>query len=301
MSEFGWANIKGKLAKGPDGSVQVNDGVGALTGSQKLVYDISNNKLKLTGSLEVSGSIYANELVVDVTNRNIVNISATGSTSFGDTTDDTHRFVGTTFITGAADSALIYLSGSTHLTSSNRIHRGLLNAADPSTVSFVRANNPALVVSGAAVFKDPVALQGGIFGASPINVFAPLKFPRTDLADDVAPESELTIEDGKFVGSVVISSSFDNHGLFLEGAGRIVMSTLTGSDGTSANVTTEPAPEIIMSNKNALPFSNAALDFRNLQDVQPADHVVFKHRNHSSSRYRTGQIQFRAEIPVLTG
>lgn len=29
MSEFGWANVKGKLAKGENGSVQINDGVGA--------------------------------------------------------------------------------------------------------------------------------------------------------------------------------------------------------------------------------------------------------------------------------
>ena len=62
-----------------------------------------------------------------------------------------------------------------------------------------------------------------------------------------------------------------------------------------------PAPEIIMSNKNALPFSNAALDMRNMQDVPVNEHVVFLNRNHSSSRYRTGQVQFRAEIPVLTG
>jgi hypothetical protein len=301
MAEFGWANVKGKLAKGVGGSVQYNDGAGALSGSQKLVYDESLDTLTLSGSLQVSGSIYANELIVDVTNRNIVNISSTGSTSFGDSTDDIHTLVGTTFVTGASDSALIYLSGSTYLTSSNAVHRGLLNAADPADVSFVRARNPALVVSGSAVFNDPVSLQGGIFGASPINIFAPLKFPRTDLDDDVAPESELTIQDGKFVGSVIISSSYDNHGLFLEGAGRIVMSSLTGSDGTSGSPTTEPAPEIIMSNKNALPFSNPAIDLRNLNDVPASEHIFFLNRKHSNSRYRTGQIQFRAEIPVLTG
>ena len=53
----------------------------------------------VTGSLSVSGSIYANELVIDVTNKNVVNISATGSTTFGDTADDTHTFVGS--ITGS--------------------------------------------------------------------------------------------------------------------------------------------------------------------------------------------------------
>jgi hypothetical protein len=322
MAEFGWANVKGGLAKGAQGSVQYNDGTGELSGSSKLVYDEGNDTLTLSGSLQVSGSIYANELVVDVTNRNVVNISATGSTTFGDTTDDTHTMVGKTILTGAAGSNLIYelsttgynslaassqglvtvAGGKYYLSSSNSQQRGILNITDIfEQVTFDRVEGAALVVSGAAVFNDPVSIQGGIYGASPINVFAPLKFSREDLADDVAPESELTIQDGKFVGSVVISSSYDNHGLFLQGAGRIVMSTLTGSDGTSTSPTTEPAPEIIMSNKNALPFSNAALDMRNMQDVPANEHIVFLNRRHTNSRYRTGQIQFRAEIPVLTG
>jgi hypothetical protein len=159
MAEFGWANVRGKLAKGIDGSVQYNDGAGALSGSSKFVYNESLDRLVLSGSLEVSGSLYANELVVDVTNKNIINISATGSTSFGDTTDDTHLFTGGVYLTGASDSALIYISGSTYLTSSNPVDRGLLNAADPNDITFVRAINPALVVSGTTVFNDPVSMQ----------------------------------------------------------------------------------------------------------------------------------------------
>ncbi len=301
MSEFGWANIKGKLAKGSEGSVQYNDGVGGLAGSDKLIYDESLDTLTLSGSLLVSGSLYANELVIDVTNKNVTNISVTGSTSFGDTTDDIHTFTGTTYLTGATDSALIYLSGSTYLTSSNATHRGLINAAESDDITFIRAHNPSLVVSGTAVFNDGVSIQGGLFGASPISIYAPLSFTREDLSDEEAPAEEMRIEKGKFVGSVVISSSHDNHGLFMQGAGRIVMTSLTGSDGDSSTPTTEPAPEIIMSNKNALPFSNATLDFRNLQDVDPSEHIVFLNRKHSSSRFRAGQIEFRAEVPVLTG
>jgi hypothetical protein len=322
MAEFGWANVKGKLAKGIGGSVQYNDGSGALSGSQKLIYNESLDTLTLSGSLQVSGSIYANELIVDVTNRNIVNISSTGSTSFGDSTDDIHTLVGTTFVTGASDSALVYelssagfssltpgqqdavttAGGKYYLSSSNTTHRGILNIDNISNeVTFDKSVNPALVVSGASVFNDAVSIQGGLYGASPIDIYAPLRFRRDDLDDDVAPESELTIQDGKFIGNVIISSSYDDHGLFLEGAGRIVMSSLTGSDGTSGSPTSEPAPEIIMSNKNALPFSNAAIDLRNLNDVQASEHIFFLNRRHSNSRYRTGQIQFRAEIPVLTG
>jgi hypothetical protein len=53
----------------------------------------------VTGSLTVSGSLYANELITNVTSKNVVNISATGSTLFGDTADDTHTFTGA--ITGS--------------------------------------------------------------------------------------------------------------------------------------------------------------------------------------------------------
>lgn len=92
------SNLTG-IASSPGGSdtqIQFNDG-GSFGGSSNLVYDGTN--LILSGNLEVSGSVYANELVVNVTNRNVVNISATGSTEFGDTSDDTHTFVGS--ITGS--------------------------------------------------------------------------------------------------------------------------------------------------------------------------------------------------------
>jgi len=75
----------------------------------------STGNSAITGSLSVSGSIYANELVIDVTNKNVVNISATGSTTFGDTSDDTHTFVGS--ITGSKMS-LTGLTAGTAATSS---------------------------------------------------------------------------------------------------------------------------------------------------------------------------------------
>ena len=53
----------------------------------------------VTGSLTVSGSLYANEFVTNVVSKNVVNISATGSTAFGDSADDTHTFTGA--ITGS--------------------------------------------------------------------------------------------------------------------------------------------------------------------------------------------------------
>ena len=301
MAEFGWANVRGNLAKGIDGSVQYNDGTGALSGSNKLVYNESLDRLVLSGSLEVSGSLYANELVVDVTNKNIINISATGSTSFGDTTDDTHTFTGGLFLTGAANSALVYQSGSTFLTSSVPAHRGLLNAANSEDITFIKTINPTLVVSGAAVFNDPVSIQGGLFGASPIAIFAPLEFTREDLEGDDAEKEKMRIEKGKFVGSLIISSSFQDHGLYMEGAGKIVMETHAGANGSVDELTTDASPEIMLLNKNRFPHSNAAIDFRNLHEIPIQDHVMFQHREHVQSRFRSGQLDFTADVPVLIG
>jgi len=62
--------------------------------------DSSTARHQITGSsffkgdVEVSGTLTTNELKVNVVNQQITNISATGSTSFGDSSDDTHQFVG---------------------------------------------------------------------------------------------------------------------------------------------------------------------------------------------------------------
>jgi hypothetical protein len=301
MAEFGWANVRGKLAKGIDGSVQYNDGAGALSGSSKFVYNESLDRLVLSGSLEVSGSLYANELVVDVTNKNIINISATGSTSFGDTTDDTHLFTGGVYLTGASDSALIYISGSTYLTSSNPVDRGLLNAADPNDITFVRAINPALVVSGTTVFNDPVSMQGGLYGASPISVFAPLHFTREDLTGIERDKQTMKIQKGKFIGSITISSSHQDHGLFMDGASRIVMESLHGDQGSREALALGGAPEVLLYNKNAHPHSNANIDFKNLHELPITEHVVFQHRNNLLSHIRSGQLDFTIDVPVLKG
>lgn len=110
MAEFGWAYIECSSsgggtaggASGPSGSLQfmTASGEGISSGSLNLVYKEGIRLLALTGTLDVSGAINANEFNVNVTNRNIINISATGSTKFGDTEDDVHQFTGSLNISG---------------------------------------------------------------------------------------------------------------------------------------------------------------------------------------------------------
>jgi hypothetical protein len=109
MGEFGWAYIEcsssgggggGGQAAGPTGSVQFLTGSNATNGVSQLLFLTSSNTLVLTGTLDVSGTINANYMNINVTNKNVINLSASGDTKFGDTLDDTHQFTGSLNITG---------------------------------------------------------------------------------------------------------------------------------------------------------------------------------------------------------
>ena len=105
MAEFGWAFIdcsssSGGQAAGPTGSIQFLTGSNATSGSAELLFLTSSNTLVLTGTLDVSGTINANYMNIEVTNKNVINLSASGDTKFGDTIDDTHEFTGSLRVTG---------------------------------------------------------------------------------------------------------------------------------------------------------------------------------------------------------
>lgn len=104
MGEFGWAYIScegdSEIAVGPTGSLQFHSGSRQLSGSGELVYLPDSNTLNLTGTLNVSGTINANYMNIEVTNKNVINLSASGDTKFGDTMNDTHQFTGSLRVTG---------------------------------------------------------------------------------------------------------------------------------------------------------------------------------------------------------
>ena len=104
MPEYGWAYIVGKGPSGVSGSVQTKQDDTHLSGSQSLIYTESagESKLTLTGSLNVSGAINANEFNINIVNRDVINLTATGSTKFGDTLDDNHIFTGSILLSGGS-------------------------------------------------------------------------------------------------------------------------------------------------------------------------------------------------------
>lgn len=85
------------IANDGNNRVLTADGDGTMSAESNLMFDGST--MILSGNLEVSGTVFANKLVTNVTTKNVVNISSTGSTTFGDTSDDIHTFVGS--ITGS--------------------------------------------------------------------------------------------------------------------------------------------------------------------------------------------------------
>ena len=108
MSEFSWAYIDADAlisASGPTGSVQfrVGDAGGrsAISGSEKFMFHTASSTLRITGSVEISGTLTANQFNVNYIDKTVTNISASGDTKFGDTPDDIHQFTGSVFVSSS--------------------------------------------------------------------------------------------------------------------------------------------------------------------------------------------------------
>ena len=222
MGEIGWAFIGGKAAGGSKGAVQYNDGETWITGSDNFKYLQETNTVVVSSSVFVSGTLYANDYHVNVVNETITNLSSQGSSKFGDTSDDLHQFTGSMSLNGnfelvggtatfssSAGSDLIFQDGGSFYSSSNN--------DVPASATFIRAENPAMVVSGAAVFNDGVSFQGGLYGASPIEIYAPLSFL------DNGGGKQSTFEAGKITGDLEIHTTDIDSGFTVSGPGGIVI------------------------------------------------------------------------------
>lgn len=76
---------------GANKQIQFNSG-STFSGSQNLTYDYSTGQMTLTGTMVVSGTLYANEYYTNIISSSI--IYSSGSTKFGDDAADTHQFTG---------------------------------------------------------------------------------------------------------------------------------------------------------------------------------------------------------------
>ena len=94
MADFGWAFLSGAVTGvGPAETIQyLVSANGELTGSKNFTFDSDSNSLFLTGSMVISGTIQAHTF--DVIHTNIIEISSSGATNFGNDSGDTHAFTG---------------------------------------------------------------------------------------------------------------------------------------------------------------------------------------------------------------
>lgn len=115
---FGWAYVDcdtALTAHGPTGSIQFMSGAGITTGSAKMMYHTTSlggyqpSTMVLSGNLVVTGAVSASVFQY----KNIQIIDATGSTSFGNTNDDTHTRIGSLIVRNAAGVQVLSASMAT--------------------------------------------------------------------------------------------------------------------------------------------------------------------------------------------
>ena len=94
MADFGWSHLSGAVTgEGPAKAVQyLKTADGELTGSSNFTFDQTPQKLFLTGTMIISGTIQANTF--DVIQTNVIEIDTSGSTKFGNDSADTHVLTG---------------------------------------------------------------------------------------------------------------------------------------------------------------------------------------------------------------
>jgi hypothetical protein len=101
MAQFGWAYVNCSDSNlGAEMGIRYVSG-SAVTASSTFIYDVDNNKVTLDGDIEINGAVTASFFVVDQTEI------VSGSTIFGNTTDDTHQITGSLFV-GASASAPVF-------------------------------------------------------------------------------------------------------------------------------------------------------------------------------------------------
>ena len=193
MAKFGWAYVDcddvTDPAKGPTGSIQMHHADGDLTGSAYLMYYSSSalggldpNTMVLSGTLIVTGTISASTYHIE----DIAVIDATGSTTFGDSVDDSHIRTGSLIVTGGTGGYVLSASvnadrvfvrgfngnyqrvSSTPFTSSNKNY--IIGVAE-NGASNVRIHSASTAGSGALmVLKDERSSRTG--GTNLIHISA---------------------------------------------------------------------------------------------------------------------------------
>lgn len=92
--EFGWAYVVGSQASGPKGSIQLAGVATGLDHDPNLIWSDDLN------ALLVSGNIVAHNFEIQNQTQTVFHFEVSGSSVFGDTSDDLHQFTGSLNVSG---------------------------------------------------------------------------------------------------------------------------------------------------------------------------------------------------------
>ena len=152
MADFGWAYLSGAVTgEGPAKSIQyLKAENGELTGSGKFVFNQSTDQLFLTGTMIISGTIQANTF--DVIHTNIIELSSSGDTNFGNDSSDSHTFTGSvSIVSGGLRQHYYKLTGTSHTV---QAYDSIIGVSNTNYVSITLPNAATAGFGKLLIIKD---------------------------------------------------------------------------------------------------------------------------------------------------
>lgn len=254
---LGWAYISGSTVSFDTGiadkQVLFMSGTSVVSGTDNFQYDYNTDTLTVTGNMTISGTLRADTFI----HREVENITSTGSTLFGDSTDDRHIRTGSLEVSSSA--GVLYYNQSLALnvpfTGTNIVPFADDTydiGADGNIFRYIYANELVGNVDGAVNFtakndegdsitRGQAVYIKGVSGQTPTVALAACddstKMPAFGLAaSDAAQGANLQIVSFGNIKNLNLSSIYDG----LTFSVGDVLYIATGSGGTSGSLTNVP-------------------------------------------------------------
>ena len=228
------------------GAVQFRDTDYTVTGTNTFTFttaSLDDHQLRLTGSMHISGGIYASTFnVVTVTTTN-----STGSTIFGNKSDNTHEFTGSVGMAGAASGTPTFYTNST-------LYKVGMGTASPTHLLTVAGD-----ISGSGkIFNEGGIETAGTLGVTgSVTIIGHLSGTSADFAGSVAVGADLNVS-----GNTNVSDLYVGDDLLLTSDGAILKfgadndATITHDGGNGLNFAIAGSCEFD-STEGSLMFGNA--------------------------------------------
>ena len=248
--EFGWAYVVGSQASGPKGSIQIAGPADGLDHDPNLLWDDAAN------ALMIDGNIIAHNFEIQNQTKTVYHFTTTGSSVFGDTTDDFHQFTGSLGITGDITATNHYgwggdLDGVPVNYYNNHGEYRLITSADSRTIQgedSLTFNGTLLNVLGDI---NAIEIDASQFSGS-IALF-------DELESDVVITTELTASAISSSTAVIPNSTFGDivlTGRIVDANGNVILGTPTAQSEVNIS-NTNPQTTISSANFNSVNAANA--------------------------------------------